>query len=130
MEKNRVKTIYVLGLIGAFLWSTTVLLRETSLINNAFIQQILFVTPNIGATLVASAAIDMYYSVMTKKDYTLKMNLIALVMILFLSIGSEIVHDLFLNASFDVMDILATIMTVIILGLIVIYDSRKLIDIK
>ena len=130
MEKNRVKTIYVLGLIGAFLWSTTVLLRETSLINNAFIQQILFVTPNIGATLVASAAIDMYYSVMTKKDYTLKMNLIALVMILFLSIGSEIVHDLFLNASFDVMDILATIMTVMILGLIVIYDSRKLIDIK
>jgi len=130
METTPFKKIYVLGLVGAIVWGITVLLRDTSLVNNSIIQQILFVTPNIGATLVAYYVIDKYYSVITKKDYTLKMSLITLGMILFLAIGSEIYHDIFLNASFDIADIIATVITVIVLGLIVISDSKKAMDEK
>ncbi|MBI9011413.1 MAG: hypothetical protein JEZ08_04225 [Clostridiales bacterium] len=130
MEKKPFKKVYVLGLVGAILWSMTVLLRDTSIVNNSIIKQILFVTPNIGASLVVFYLIDKYYSVITKKDYTLKMSLITLGMILFLAIGSEIYHDLFLNAPYDIADILATVITVVILGLIVVKDSKKAIDDK
>jgi len=128
MEKKPFKKVYVLGLVGAILWGLTVLLRDTSIINNSIIKQILFVTPNIGATLVAFYIIDKYYSIITKKDFTLKMSLITLGMILLLAIGSEIYHDLFLNASFDIADILATLITVMTLGFIVINDSKKASD--
>jgi len=128
MEKKPFKKVYVLGLVGAILWGLTVLLRDTSLVNNSMIKQILFVTPNIGATLVVYYIIDKYYSVITKKDFTLKMSLIALGMILFFAVCSEIYHDLFLNASFDIADILATLVTVITLGFIVINDSKKAIN--
>jgi len=128
MEKKPFKKVYVLGLVGAILWGLTVLLRDTSIINNSIIKQILFVTPNIGATLVAFYIIDKYYSIITKKDFTLKMSLITLGMILLLAICSEIYHDLFLNASFDIADILATLITVMTLGFIVINDSKKASD--
>ena len=99
---------YVLGLIGAFSWSGTILLREMLLSSSRAFNLILGIMQNISASWFFIWLGEKLVC-RTNRKFTFKTACLVSGVIFLLALISEIVHDLFLNSPFDVNDIVATI---------------------
>ena len=119
---KRYTITYIFGIIGAFSWSGTVLLREMLLSNSGILNFLLGIMPNISASWVFLWIGELLIEKLNKK-FTLKVASIISLIMLLLALASEIIHDLFLNSPFDVNDIIATALA-ILLYLIVFYFSK------
>ena len=113
-----------LGIIGAILWFGTIILRDTTLNNIQIFNFILGIMPNIAAAWLFAFLIENIYSTLLKRKFRIKDVLATLIAIFLLSLGSEIIHDLFLNSPFDKNDIIATGFALLIF-FIVFYLSNK-----
>ena len=110
MKKYNITSI--LGIIGMVTWTITIFLRELSL-NNIYISFILGIMPNISATWLF---IWMGEIIVNRKNihFSFKIASITSGLIFLFAIISEIIHDIFLNSSFDIYDIIATLVSIII----------------
>ena len=93
-------------------WTITIFLRELSL-TNINISFILGIMPNISATWLF---IWMGEIIVNRKNihFNFKVASITSWLIFLFAIISEIIHDIFLNSSFDIYDIIATLVSIII----------------
>ena len=121
MKKLTITSVF--GIIGALSWTLTILLREITTNNIDIVNFILGIMPNISATWAFIWAGE---SILKKlnKDFTLKASVITSGLIFLFSIISEIIHHVFLNSPFDIYDIVATILA-IVLYLIIFYINRN-----
>lgn len=110
MKKYNITSI--LGIIGMVTWTITIFLRELSL-TNINISFILGIMPNISATWLF---IWMGEIIVNRKNihFNFKVASITSWLIFLFAIISEIIHDIFLNSSFDIYDIIATLVSIII----------------
>lgn len=113
---------YFFGITGAILWSITILLRELS-INNAIINFILGIMPNIAATWMFIWLAEYMFNA-KKYTFTMKRAVFSSGVVFILALVSEIIHDVYLESPFDINDIIATIMS-IALYLIVFYFKKN-----
>lgn len=90
----------------------TLFLREASL-SNEYIKFALGIMPNISATWLFIYVGEIIF-IKKNMDFNFKIASITSGVILLFALGSEIVHDLFLNSPFDTYDIVATILSIII----------------
>lgn len=107
----------VLGILGALLWTATIFLRDMDVSTNATYQFIRGVMPNFASVMVlvgiCYSSIPMY-----KKNLDDEKKLIGLsVLILIAVTGSEIAHVIFTSAGFDVYDIIASCLALLIVNL-------------
>ena len=109
MKKHTITSIF--GIIGILSWTITIFLREIS-IDNTSINFLLGVMPNLSA---AWAFIWLGEIIVNKKniDFNFKIASAISVLIFLLSIISEVIHDLFLNSSFDIYDLISTVISII-----------------
>ncbi|NLZ33580.1 hypothetical protein [Clostridium isatidis] len=121
MKKLSLTTVF--GLIGALSWGLTVLLRGTSLNNIELIQFILGMMPNISAAWFFIWMGERLFE-KSKKEFNFKACLLTSGTIFLLGLISEIIHDLFLDSPFDIVDIIATACA-IIMYLAIFYISKK-----
>lgn len=124
MKKHTITSAFVI--IGILSWTITIFLREMS-IDNTSINFLLGVMPNLSATW---AFIWLSEIIINKKntDFNFKIASAISGLIFLLSIISEVIHDLFLNSSFDIHDLISTIVAVV-MYLIILYFSNKYIKI-
>ena len=110
MKKYNITSI--LGIIGMVTWTITIFLRELSL-TNINISFILGIMPNISATWLF---IWMGEIIVNRKNihFNFKVASITSWLNFLFAIISEIIHDIFLNSSFDIYDIIATLVSIII----------------
>ena len=119
---NKKTTTYYFGIIGIITWSITIFLREQS-INNSIINFILGIMPNISATWFF-IWMDEFTLNIKKLNFTIKRAIFSSSIIFILALVSEIIHDIYLESPFDINDIIATILS-IILYLIVFYFKKN-----
>lgn len=108
-EKKSITLIDVLGLIGALLWTLTLFLRGTAIMQNEIISFLLGIAPNFGVGLLLPMFTVIYYPILFKKDITFKKFIFILIAIYLLLFVSEVVHDKFLNRRFDFYDMIASL---------------------
>lgn len=104
----------VLGVLGIAIWGLTILLRERAIVTIPVIGFLLGVAPNCGAVWFFAGIFQEIYPSLFKKACTFKTTILILVGIFILGVGSEIVHDLFLNSPFDIFDIIATVVASVV----------------
>lgn len=109
MKKHTITSVF--GIIGILSWTITIFLREIS-IDNTSINFLLGIMPNLSA---AWAFIWLGEIIVNKKniDFKFKIASAISVLIFLLSIISEVIHDLFLNSSFDIYDLISTVISII-----------------
>ena len=125
MKKLRIGSIEILGYIGIIIWVTVNILREYNLSDNSVYLFFLGMLPNLGAAWVAAMFGKWIVIFVWKRSLTVKIHLFICMGIFALAIGSEIVHDLFLNSPFDTYDILITIIAQIFIFFIPILTKDK-----
>ena len=119
---NKKTTTDFFGIIGIITWSITIFLREQS-INNSIINFILGIMPNISATWFFIWMAEFTLNI-KKLNFTIKRAIFSSSIIFILALVSEIIHDMYLESPFDINDIIATILS-IILYLIVFYFKKN-----
>lgn len=103
-------------LVGVMLWASTVFLRQTSIMQYSIIRSLLGVAPNFGAVWGAfGLTYTTVFPVVLKREFDLRYSVLLILIILALLLASEIIHDLFLNAPFDVWDIVASVIAAVLL---------------
>ena len=122
-------TTYIIGVIGIVTWALTIFLRGTQLRTVNSIAFILGVMPNISATWVFIWVAE-FICEKASKVFTVKKSIMSCSAILILAFISEIVHDLFLNSSFDINDILATICAIAIYLIVIKVTTSKVVNYK
>ena len=108
MKKIKFSSIEVLGIVGLVLWNVVNLLREIQPSGNAAYLFWLGVLPNLGAAWGMTMFGKWALILLAKQNYTLKTHALLCAGIAALALGSEVVHDLFLNSAFDFYDIMVT----------------------
>ena len=88
---------------------------------------ILGIAPNIAAAWLFAFLIENIYFVLLKRKIKQKEVIASLIFIMGLSLGSEIIHDIFLGSPFDVNDIVATSFALIIFQIVFYLSNRVLI---
>jgi hypothetical protein len=108
----------ILGLLGILLWALTIFLRETPVAHHPGINFWLGIAPNFGVALLLPMLLVNYYPVVFKKALTRQFFLYGLVIMLTVLFLSEVVHDIFLNSRFDVWDMVASLVALMIMALV------------
>ncbi len=102
MKKYTVTSVF--GIIGIISWAITILLRETYLVNIEIINFKLGVMPNVGAAWFFIWIVEIIYEEI-KRDFTFKVSIKVSGIIFLIAVLSEVVHDMFLNSTFDIFDL-------------------------
>ena len=105
----------ILGYVGILIWVAVTLLRNSHLSNNAIYLFFIGILPNLGAAWTVTMFSKWIIIFLLKQKYTVKKHCILCFGITFLALGSEIIHDLFLNSSFDFYDMLITVIAQLIM---------------
>ena len=123
MKKYTVTSVF--GIIGIISWAITILLRETYLVNIEIINFKLGVMPNVGAAWFFIWIVEIIYEEI-KRDFTFKVSIKVSGIIFLIAVLTEVVHDMFLNSTFDIFDIIATILAITIyLIILYIFERNK-----
>lgn len=109
MEKKDVALLKLIGAIGMLVWALAVVLRGTPIAANETIDFFLGIAPNFGVGLLLPPLSIIYYPVIFKKESTFKQFILILIGIFILLFASEVIHDKFLNSSFDIYDMIASL---------------------
>ena len=120
------KKIYgILGLVGAVLWGAAVLLRGTPIRDYHLIKQLLWVAPNFCVVWIGVGGVVTLFPLAFKREFNPAHMVWLLGSLLGILLLSEIVHALFLNASFDLWDMLASVTASAVVWGIHCHQKRK-----
>ncbi|MCL2504103.1 MAG: DUF4013 domain-containing protein [Coriobacteriia bacterium] len=126
---NRLQKTYgILALIGAVAWSATIFLRDTSLMNYGVAKQFLWVAPNFAAVWVGVGLTYSLFPRVFKKELDPKNTYFLAEAAFTLLVISEAIHFFFLDARFDIWDVLASAAASIIIAVIYslsVYSLKK-----
>lgn len=114
----------VLGILGMVVWLGTGVLRETACMDIPALRFMLGIAPNIGALWGFAMMVELF-CIQKKKVYSFKIGLMSIGVLCLCAVGSEIVHDLFLNSPFDVYDMIATLGAAVIYVVTVRLQSKQ-----
>jgi len=108
MKKPKFGSIEALGIAGMAIWTAVILLRKLNLSENAFYIFTLGILPNLGAAWAMTMFGKWAIELVLRRKYTLQKHLVLCLVIIVLAMGSESIHDSFLNSPYDRYDILLT----------------------
>ena len=117
------KTYSIILLTGVLIWTGAVLLRETSLMDNAIIRRLLWAAPNFGVVWAGVGFTYILYPRFFNKDFDPGHTASLVGVILALLLVAEFIHHFFLDSSFDVWDMAASAIAAVIVLLI--YRFRR-----
>ena len=121
------KKIYnILALTGAVIWSATIFLRDTSLMDNAVLRRILWVTPNFGVVWLGAGLTFTIFPYVFKREFNPKHTIPLVGGIFAVLILSEIVHHIFLDSAFDIWDMAASAAASLVIIVIHIFRKSKM----
>lgn len=135
MSKRKVKisSIEILGILGLFVWMLTIFLRKHYSINS--IAPIFCVTPNFGGAWLATAMLKQLFSPafgenkVTRVDFTRKVLFYICIVVMLMALINEFLPFLNIGTSFDLYDVMATLLAEIIaFSLPVILKEKILIE--
>ena len=110
------KKIYsILSLIGMGMWTAAIFLRGTSLMDNVVLRRILWVAPNFGVVWAGIGFTYLLFPRIFKREFEPKYTIPLLGIIFVLLLLAEIIHHVFLDSPFDLWDMLASIISSIII---------------
>jgi hypothetical protein len=116
--KNRISFFNLLGLLGAIPWGLAIYLRETPIVHYPSTNIWLGIAPNFGVALVLPMLLANYYPMLFKKGLSWMAFRNGLVVIFIALLLSEVVHDIFLNSRFDIWDLAASLVALMIMALV------------
>lgn len=119
VQKNRFSLFNLLGLLGVFLWVTVIFFREAPGIDYPGIRFWLGIAPNFGAALLLPVLFANYFPVLFKRPLTRLHFSYGLAGVFAALFFSEVIHAVFLNSMFDIWDLAASLIGLVIMGLIV-----------
>lgn len=105
--KKKTSSIDVMGLMGIFVWVAVLFLRSNFHTDNSIYHFVIGILPNFGAAWCVSGIA--YAFISYKTSYTIKLHRIICITVVVLALVSEVIHDQFINAPFDVYDMLITV---------------------
>lgn len=117
-EQKNMSLFNVLGLSCALLWVLAIFLREMPVAHNPGINFWLGIAPNFGVALLLPMLLVNYYPVVFQRALTRRFFLYGLAIMFTGLLLSEIVHDIFLNSKFDIWDLVASLMALLIMALV------------
>ena len=100
--------------IGCIIWCGTIILRLTPIMSINIIKQVLWRTPNFGAAWIVTALAIYYYKRFLKKDFNEKYIIALMAIILLLFIFHEILQIWLHKTNFDIWDIFASFIALMI----------------
>lgn len=117
--------IKVTMVVGAMLWASVVFLRQTSVVQYSVVRSLLGLAPNFGVVWVGfGLTYTIVFPVVLKRKFDLRYSVPLILIILALLLASEIIHDLFLNAPFDVWDMVASVIAAVLLWLALVLTKQ------
>jgi len=122
-EQKSLTLFNILGLLGVLLWVLTIFLREMPVAHNPGINFWLGIAPNFGVALLLPMLLVNYYPVVFKRALTRRFFLYGLAILFTALVFSEVVHDIFLNSKFDIWDLVASLVALVIM--VVASDKAK-----
>lgn len=114
-QQKNLNPVNLLGLFGVLLWVLTIFLRETPAVHNPGFHLWLGIAPNFGAALLLPALLNIYYPVVFKRALTRQHFLEGLGIIFTGLVVSEVVHEIFLGSRFDLWDLAASLVGLMIM---------------
>jgi hypothetical protein len=108
------KTYNIFVVFGAFLWGVATFLRGTALMDHHFMMHILWRTPNFGVVWVGIGLAIILCPYIFNKEFNDKYIYFLIAAVLLILLLSEIIH-LWLDASFDIWDMVASMVAAIII---------------
>lgn len=105
----------IMGMLGVFIWAATIFLRESSLMGHTTSRFILGVAPNFGVVWLLYWLIALWYQNKYKREIKLPGQCVILGIILAFLFLSEVIHQVFMDSPFDIWDIIASCLAVLIL---------------
>jgi hypothetical protein len=112
-----IAVIHFLGLSGVILWVALIFLREMPIVHHPSANIWLGIAPNFGVALLLPMLLANYYPVVFKRRFTRQIFLDGLAVIFTVLLLSEVVHDIFLNSGFDIWDLAASLVALVIMVL-------------
>jgi hypothetical protein len=107
-----------LGFVGVILWVLVIFLREMPIVHHPSANIWLGIAPNLGVALLLPMLLANYYPVVSKRGLTRQHFLNGLAVIFTVLLLSEVVHDIFLNSRFDIWDLAASLVALVIMALV------------
>jgi hypothetical protein len=118
------KKIYsILAIIGVSIWSATIFLRNTGLMEFNLTRTILLHTPNFGAVWAGVGMAFICYPIFFKKEFELKYFYHLIGLVLLIMLASEIIHFLYLGSPFDIWDLATSVIASMLLTIV--YEIKK-----
>ncbi len=96
------------------MWGITLFLRTTNVMNNDFFSFILGIMPNFAAVFGMFGVFIVYYELLFKRKFEKKNFIFMAIVALVCFLISEVIHEVFLNSKFDILDIIASAIAIII----------------
>lgn len=118
-------SVELLGYTGIFIWAAVILLRGASLTNNSLYLFLLGILPNLGAAWAITMFAKWVILFTLKRSVTVKIHFCICVAIIILALISEMIHDMFLGSSFDIYDMLITVVAQLFIFFIPIVTKDK-----
>ena len=111
--------------MGGLIWGAVILLRGISFSNNSIYLFLVGILPNLGAAWVTTMFGKWIVLFICKQDYSIKKHCIFCFGIIILAFLSELIHDSFLNSTFDIYDMVITIIAQLIVFSVPIVTKDK-----
>lgn len=118
MKRIKIGSVELLGYLGIFLWGAIILLRGTSLTNNGLYLFMLGILPNLAAAWAITMSAKWVVLFIFKRSVTIKIHFCICLAVIILALISEMIHDMFLGAPFDIYDMLLTVVAQLFIFLI------------
>jgi len=125
MKKIKFGSMEILGYMGGLIWGAVILLRGISFSNNSIYLFLVGILPNLGAAWVTTMFGKWIVLFICKQDYSIKKHCIFCFGIIILAFLSELIHDSFLNSTFDIYDMVITIIAQLIVFSVPIVTKDK-----
>ena len=118
MDQKSLALFNLLGFLGVILWVWVIFLRETPIVHHPSANIWLGIASNFGVALLPPMLLANYYPVVFKRGLTRQSFLNGLAVIFTALLLSEVVHDIFLNSRFDIWDLAASLVALVIMALV------------
>ena len=120
------KKVYsYLALAGCLIWGAAVVLRGTAVVASPVGGFLLGVAPNFGAAWAVVGLTLTFWPIVLRRPFDMgKLSLLLLATLLALLV-SEVVHMLWLGARFDVWDMAASVVALLVLALVRVLEKKK-----
>ena len=123
------KKIYsFLALAGCLIWVAAVVLRGTEVAANPVGDFLLGIAPNFGAAWAVVGLTLTFWPFILRRPFDMGKFALLLLATLLALLASEVVHMLWLGARFDIWDMVASVVALLVLALVRVAEKKKIVS--